>query len=115
MNEQEIIEGNVLIARFEGRKWLNKYTIDFYGGDTGNQIPEMKYHKSWDWLMKVVEKISIDYDFTIRWFNRDCTSTIYNTSIEGSEISDYGNYKPAIKNVWLCVVKFIKWYNLQNP
>lgn len=121
MNEQEIIEGNILIAEFHGFKrktYSNpKFRYDYFvkKGVVGEYQPTwFKYHARWEHIMPIVELISKDYDFTIRWFNKDCNSTIYNTSIEGSEISDYGNYEPAITNVWLCVVKFIKWHNQQT-
>lgn len=57
-NEPTVKQMNWVIARFEGRLFYGKHPIDAYGGDTGNALPEMKYHTSWDWLMPVIEKIS---------------------------------------------------------
>lgn len=42
---------NVVIARFEKRKFFGKYSIDDYGPHHGLTYPEMKYHISWDWAM----------------------------------------------------------------
>jgi hypothetical protein len=47
---------NVVLARFEGRMWLRKYTIDDYGPEKHTFYPEMKYHESWDWLMPCWKK-----------------------------------------------------------
>lgn len=58
MTQEQIEQSNILIAAFEKRLFYGKHTIDKYGGNTANALPEMKYHSSWDWLMPVVEKIS---------------------------------------------------------
>jgi len=79
IQEQQIIEGNKLIAEFMGgeRHWLNgmkePFTDDTIWGyyDVGVNITstysgrpialvnDLKYHTSWDWLMPVVEKIEL--------------------------------------------------------
>lgn len=50
MNDQEIIEGNKLIAEFMGMG--EKFLPMDYEHENG-----VRYHSSWDWLMPVVEKI----------------------------------------------------------
>lgn len=39
-----------MIAKVENRKFYG-HTIDKFGGDTGNELPEMRYHWDWHWLM----------------------------------------------------------------
>jgi hypothetical protein len=64
MTEQEILEGNKLIADFMGEKWeINSVTnyqlpvVKKFGKWKG-----LRYHTSWDWLMPVVVKIeNINY------------------------------------------------------
>lgn len=108
MNTPTIEQMNVLIARFEGRKWLGKYTIDNYGGDTGNGLPDMKYHSSWDWLMpcwkKVIDAVAGlteegDYptDFST-------IMDMYAYHCENVEIGAAHNY----------VYQAIQWYNKQK-
>lgn len=85
MKEQEIIEGNKLIAEFMGLKlidisskmeelykkpiWVSKnfdesdvpdeipYKDDWQWDKFYPQVEKLSYHSSWDWLMPVVEKI----------------------------------------------------------
>lgn len=53
MSQPTIDDMNIEIARFDGRLFYGKYPIDAYGGDTGNALPEMQYHSSWNWIMPV--------------------------------------------------------------
>lgn len=100
MTDTEVIAGNKLIAAFMSAP------TDLNG--------VYHYHHSWNILMPVVEKIAIEYDVSIRWFDKDCITTISNTSMEGTEIADFGNYTPAITNIWLAIVKLIKYKNSQK-
>lgn len=75
-------------------------------------ISEVKFNKSWDWLMPVVEKIeSLDFIFEI-----------LSTRVD---IADYRviafkkRFEPIIKEtkieaVYTACVEFIKWYNEQK-
>lgn len=136
MKKSEIEKDNKLIAEYMGYEKIrigfngtssetvwqkkNEEWMDENGmNDVGDYIANIKendwkywedveYHSSWDQLMPVLEKIARDYDITIRWFDEDCSATIYNRSFEHSEVSDYGNYEPAITNVWLAAVDLIK-------
>ena len=68
----------------------------------------MKYHKSWDWLMPVIEKIKYElyYNDDSPIFEEDfeevsvCSSLIQQTILE-CEVDD----------LYKLVVQFIKWYN----
>lgn len=72
-----------------------------------------QFHKSWDWLMPVVEKIE----------NADCVSHIgwtidlglfvieVETNEEIRTLESNKNHETNIQCVYNAVVKFIKWYN----
>jgi hypothetical protein len=66
MNQQEILYNNKLLAHFMGgkywprswnpfKKYHNRY--QFPGFRVGIPPNELKFHKDWNWLMWVVEKI----------------------------------------------------------
>ena len=58
MSEQEILDGNKLIAEFMGAKYNSKLDLVNLGANhklVG--INELQYHSSWDWIMPVVDKI----------------------------------------------------------
>lgn len=129
MSKEEInaVDGNELISEFmdakdSGNGWV---VIPHRGwGYQRRHYPKtLKYHKSWDWLMPVVEKISntvikgyppmnsdelvkveIITSSYVRISNLRDTPIFANVSIEGSNIMA----------VWKAVVQFIKWYNQQK-
>jgi hypothetical protein len=113
------IADNKLIAIFMGGKtsemnnkivqgyqniWLpihgicNWTTVDIGNGKT------LQYHKSWDWLIPVIDKIT-SMDAYIKY--KDHSS---------SQFSDGGIYinTKFIDNTYNDVVDFIKWYNNEN-
>ena len=129
MSEQEIIEGNKLIAEFMG---LRQIPINLYGNEkcyyfyfpssdnyelTQEEIQKesfdilnyawsiynLSYHLSWDWLMPVVEKIWKIVN------NRE--SIFYFETFEGHLIAPIKNTGSNIVDCWLACVVFIKWYN----
>jgi hypothetical protein len=113
--QNEIIEGNRIIAEFDGWKYIED-------GDSFHKPPnllfshELKYHSSWAWLMPVVEKIE-------NLNNKN--SLLFYVSISGDECEIRRNdfpphdtlitiksvHKDKLKSTWLAVVEFIKWYN----
>ncbi len=105
MTQEEIIEGNKLIAMFDGleksdMKDMEKYYFTVYGYLT---IEDLEYHSSWDWLMPVVKKCS----------------KILNNDKEGSLIAPFFSINKAlleieIDKLWKSVIEFIKWYNLEK-
>lgn len=115
MSEQEIIEGNQLIAEFmegifeDGMVYLDN-NVALCSEDC------LYYHFSWDWLMPVVEKISNmdNVNFFSILLNR--SSDIYltkvdlNTFMENSFFSVFDDEKSNIIMVYKTVIKFIKWY-----
>jgi hypothetical protein len=90
MSEQEILEGNRLIAefmevdRFEAGSW--QLYIQMTNGS---------YHSSWDWLMPVIIKI------------RELLCEAEFTNRLGYDL----HYTQDIKKIWNSCVLFIKWYN----
>lgn len=124
MTEQEIIEGNKLIAEFMGDyrakyKVSNDYTL------ANAMLKTLKYHSSWDWLMPVVEKIK-DV-MTLGYFNIDST---WHDELRQEWVIQWSNSSPSrsfcikrsdfkrdiklIELVWLAVIEFFKWYNISE-
>lgn len=132
MSGEEIIEGNRLIAlspfsEEDIKSWLkdigtpsDKFCLDI-----------LRYHSSWDWLMPVVEKISMT-----NHGNKDGQRYIFNTNrcakfhlneldkpikirIKGVYITypmpfiEINSFS-ELEGTWLAIVEFIKWYNKQK-
>jgi hypothetical protein len=135
MTEQEILEGNKLIAKFMGAK-LNRHVNDrIYSenqftwtkeaigwiddinmeGVTTNWINGLKYHESWDWIMPVVEKIEKNLDIKIIIGGSDWCTIIRITSMlpytEYEIVDECSLTGKKIEAVWLAVIKYIKWHN----
>lgn len=121
MEKQEILDGNKLIVEFicgkiyrsdfEDHRALS-YLIPAIPQDKIVGENKLLFHSSWDWLMPVVEKIGKDYDIRLTWVHSAIQVThIDRRDIYDDCIADVGGYEPVILNTWLCVVKFIKWYN----
>ena len=129
MTEQEIIEGDKLIAEFMGNiysknaeAWgignakIEHKELTIQGKVYKNLVwaerfeKELKYHSSWDWLMPVVNKIeSKGFDVFINGLYcriTDCGLT--DLEIESGETTS------KIEAVWETVVEFIKWYNKEK-
>jgi hypothetical protein len=104
-------ENNKIIASFLGQ---NKIPYEFpkFGyikmdGDYSDTFfdNQLKFHKDWNWLMEVVEKIeTFGADLTIR---AEHTIIVYD---EGEEISTFC-FKDKKEAVYNACVEFIKWYN----
>lgn len=104
MKEQEIIEGNKLIAKFMGgliharnatKIWVRFDDKDFV------RLSTLKYNKNWNSLMPVIEKLNTsipNLDKSIYVLEqKDCFWDLKITS--------------DINIVYKAVVEFIKWYN----
>ena len=81
-------------------------------------INETKYHKSWDWIMPVVDKI-MDIDITLppNWtgFGMEIVPRGY-VRIKGFPMapaifSNVSNEGGLLNAVWVAVVKFIEWHD----
>ena len=100
-------ENNRLISEFMGMK-PNRYNsfplkpTDFaQDGDADVRYSDMKYHKSWDWLMPVIDKIRSEVCY------------VKYKEHTASMIDDGGIYinTKFRENTYNDVVEFIKWYN----
>jgi hypothetical protein len=110
MNQQEIIEGNKLIAEFMSIELFNHPTYGLMSCEEEHLDDQgcptrLSYNLSWDWLMPVVEEIEeLGNSFNINYIY------CYLENSNGKKITDTtGTSK--IEAVWLATIKFIKWYN----
>lgn len=104
MKENEVIEGNKLIAEFMGILESSGTTlsesgiiVSAKGYDYRGEfllLDELRYNTSWDWLMPVVKKCAEINKVRI---TDDLSVSIF-----------VHNY---IEIVWSAAVNFIKWYN----
>lgn len=143
--DQSIIDGSRLIVEFMGSKYINdpyksnkedieltdfwhwskpesgwprdNYTNQEYS--TGFMIENWAYHKSWDWLMPIVEKIETtnvkdeqvylhtEYDNRVEflgWYSQ--------IDLGIKDLKDLDTrYKTKIESCFNAVVWFIRWYN----
>ena len=132
------IENNKLIAEFMGLKTIKESDVLDWGklNVNSDSISEnQRYHKSFDWLMPVVEKIN-KFHVSIRPFKYGNPELVKlkilenKVTIEGSfwinPNTINGNYwvnlkkksfkydKNLIDAIYLAVIEFIKWYNEHN-
>ncbi len=113
MTEQEILEGNRLIAEFMGytvykKRYPRNHGIGAPEAEYKDCILEKtKYHSDWNELMKVVEEIEqTGYGVTI-----GMRSAIDIQTDEGCFNVRAGAIKPKIENLYTCIIQWIKWYN----
>lgn len=125
LKEQEIIEGNKLVAEF-----MNFPAVMDQGelmwADWDGMKPVL-YHESWSWLMPIVEKIEAIYDEHDGYYGVYIHSNV--CIIQGTKLhlylkdSSYGAvylsdtntvFPTKRESTWYQIVQFIKWYNSQT-
>lgn len=123
MTNQQIIDGNKLIAEFMGAqiKGDSVFFIEhpaYYIKDGSGFLAyedELFYRERFDWLMPVVEKIeSLEYKVNIERYG-----TIIRHSAEHApfyilrtDISECSIINPKkIEHTYSAVIQFIQWYN----
>jgi hypothetical protein len=130
MNKQEqILEGNKLIAEFMGMQFLSTHidshnyeqysysmpdelSKQVYGyTDATCFLSDEQFHISWDWLMPVVEKIGELNCIVEITTSKQCR--IFTTKDADKPYWNITNGK-MIEAVWQAVVEFIKRYNNQT-
>lgn len=111
---------NELIAEFMGltfKKEVN--SIKYYNVPAGHieshnaSMGDFAYHRRWDWLMPVVEKIE---SLALGKYGTPVTVDIRHERCNISTESDerWTNHKNSkIEAVYASVVEFIEWYNKQ--
>lgn len=145
MAEQEIIDGNILIAKYMDylvgplSGWIsgkNECAYKKEDGSINEAIPVggLKYHKSWDSLMPVLEKISkhnhnrfpinvthsvsggiliginqSNMSGEIYEGERELVNTLNINYFAGTEVQE--ETYTHIMSVWVGVVQFINWVN----
>lgn len=110
-----IVKNNKIIAKYMGGKfsgetkfrmapqdiWLPKFGVCRWDSIDLGRGKTLQYHKSWDWLIPVIDKITSDDSYKMF---KDHTSSI----VDDGEI--YINTR-FIENTYKDVVDFINWYN----
>lgn len=103
-------ENNKLIAEFIGCKAIFKDKKEYQMVTHENMCygaNELQYHKDWNWLMEVVEKIeSLDNNFIIEG-NKGFINIPQRKQVEVRK-------ETKIEAVYNACVEFIKWYNKQS-
>ena len=122
MSNEEIIEGNKLIAEFMGKEIRDHLY---------NDAVKWKYHLSWDWLMPVIEKISkIEFNRDEQEIGEGLIETIIHTHYPRTfGMLNHSTGKPMfryncgilfeadklIEAAWMATVEFIKTQQTHNP
>jgi hypothetical protein len=126
-----ITENNRLIAEFLE---FQSTTLGWFDNEehlinveTDNTFDDLKFHKDWNWLMVVIEKIesvkSYDRDVfgtEVKIYKDKCTikSEHYNTKGVVYSKEQYFDgirqEKSKIESTYTLCVDFIKWYNKQK-
>lgn len=131
MTDEEVYVGNILIAQFMGIKIrILSYSGRGVGLFNDDQYhPKLAYHKEWNWLMPVVEKIETitaeDFDkkyiqLPVFCFNIENNISTINMHVQfemASEIDLPNMYvcgTDKLDAVYKTVVGFIKWYNKEK-
>ncbi len=105
LSEQKIIEGNELIAPFDG--WKDNDGVGYSKGSRLLLKEEFKYHSSPNWILPVVEHIETNLHKTFVIAGKTCSIPELSIVIA----PDPGLHFSKTEVIWLCVVEFVKWYN----
>lgn len=110
------INNNRIIAEFIGRCGKHKASLYTFSGvdklledDIWFTIEESKFHKSWDWLMPVIEYIENldDYAYNVSIV---CNIVSIDKSDRTEEIS-MCHVGSKLECAYVTVIEFIEWYN----
>lgn len=128
--DQQIIDNNKLIAEFDGWKKSDLGPGIYTHTPTSTEIHSrymftirktFNYHKDWNWLMPVVEKIEalkVVKTFNIGYNkNHDLLNdvSIYTSTTKKLIISSLQEHKNSkIKATYFAIIEFIKWYNKER-
>lgn len=111
-----IIEGNKLITEFMGFPKCRRCDYDcghYQVGPLMWKSSEMKYHNSWDWIMRPVNKIQhLKFDVVIEIGNA-CHICGERGMIDFHKFlnEEPDNLISDIEALYSVILEFIKWYN----
>ena len=123
---REIIEnGNTLIAKFMGYEYYphpnhnagwrkEKGHIKLSGYYLARTTKLLRYHQSWSWLIRVIEKISITSELYITLPDfKPSKNEVYTSWLKQRETLSYETFEGvnAIISTWLAVIKAIEILN----
>lgn len=98
METKEIIEGNKLIVEFMGLKLIDPKDIT-ETTDCREFVVWPRYHKEWNWLIPVVEKIS------------EVCKENQKAHFYWNDHDDIRIFRESKDRTWELCVQFIKWFN----
>lgn len=112
MRDNEIIEGNKLIAEFMGAirhhsgTWDGKsISIKFPDGKICT-LEQLSYNSNWNWIMPVIEKIEQDnYGFKM------CRKVVEIYLDDTKDVILKEKKSSRIESLWVALVEFIKRHN----
>jgi hypothetical protein len=116
ISKDRIIEGNELLAKFEGYVNTTPTDKDFniFENDNGDMLESMSmtYHKDWISLMRIVEKIEDTMISDEAWVDVTIGCGKYcvvQDNVEGT-FEFTGMEETKILSVWKPCVEFVEWY-----
>lgn len=110
MTQEQIIEGNKLIADFMNYPKEGEGSAYYYAMKHCYENNNMKYHTSWDWLMPVVEKIHAETDVWVTIMYNCCKMHWMTIGVHEPIMIDE---VPTVEAVYTAILQFITWYNQQ--
>lgn len=112
---KETTENNILLAEFLGatKTDLKGKQKPIWYPILGASHTQLHFHKDWNWLMLVVDKIeSLGFSVTI---HTDTCYVAHNTDKSVETIIGISDYKLGkLKVVYNACIQFVKWFNSQN-
>lgn len=102
-----------------GKIWVDEHFFDGseeYNGRRQTEISELKFHKDWNWLMLVVDKIS-ENDFVDEFEIKKCSifgNIVKITPSKKDTFCDFyfdSSKENLIEVVYNACVNFVQWYN----
>jgi len=135
MTEQEIQEGNKLILEFmefpralkqvinDTRVYYDVTELELPNGVSIAAQEHFIFHRSWDWLMPVVEKIeSLDFAsiFMSKTYHGEFSIEIswetptYHLKQNNKYFIIKDKALSKKESIWTAIVEFIKWYNTKE-
>lgn len=81
------------------------------------QYDLLKYHESWDWLMPVFDKIVRMKSPSMTYEISGASCRIEENTFDGAGVLVVTNSEDddTLGACYVAIVKFIKWYNKNNP